>query len=223
MSNENYLICEKVILDLCGGSGAWSKPYMNNGFTVLNITLPQYDVRKYFLTKNAISFDDKEWILFKSIYGILAAPPCTYFSRARTRAITPRLLPESMEIVQACLNIIWECQYRIESDFQQKPPLKFWALENPLGMLNWFLGHPVFKFHPFEFGDGYTKLTCLWGHFNKPKKSVHFARTYQRSFEHLLLGEIKKIRSMSDITMRHDLRAVTPPGFAEAFYQANHG
>ena len=222
MSNENYLNSEKVILDLCGGSGAWSNPYKERGFRVLNITLPQYDIRKYYTTKDSISFDGQEWILFKNIYGILAAPPCTHFSRARTVASTPRDLPSSMGLVQACLNIIWECQYRFESELQQKPPLKFWCLENPYGMLNWFLGHPVFKFHPFEFGDGYTKLTCLWGNFNKPKKLIKFSRTYQRSFEHLMMGDLKKIHSMSDLTCRADIRSVTPPGFAEAFYQANN-
>lgn len=30
---------DKIILDLCGGTGAWSKPYRDNGYTVFNITL----------------------------------------------------------------------------------------------------------------------------------------------------------------------------------------
>ena len=37
----------KIILDLCGGTGAWSKPYVNAGYDVRNITLPDYDVRTY--------------------------------------------------------------------------------------------------------------------------------------------------------------------------------
>ncbi len=57
----------KIILDLCGGSGAWSAPYAEAGYDVRLVTLPQ-DVRLYQPPEN--------------IYGILAAPPCTVFSLA---------------------------------------------------------------------------------------------------------------------------------------------
>ena len=59
----------KVILDLCGGTGSWSKPYKDNGYDVRVITLPDYDVT---------TFEPP-----KDVYGILAAPPCTMFSIAR--------------------------------------------------------------------------------------------------------------------------------------------
>ena len=62
----------KIILDLCGGTGGWSKPYSENGYDVRIVTLPENDVRDYVAPKN--------------VYGILAAPPCTMFSLARTRA-----------------------------------------------------------------------------------------------------------------------------------------
>lgn len=63
---------DKIILDLCGGTGAWSKPYKDAGYDVRVITLPQNDVATYHPPKN--------------VYGILAAPPCTMFSMARTVA-----------------------------------------------------------------------------------------------------------------------------------------
>lgn len=34
----------KLILDLCGGTGSWSKPYRNAGYEVKVITLPHYDL-----------------------------------------------------------------------------------------------------------------------------------------------------------------------------------
>jgi ubiquinone/menaquinone biosynthesis C-methylase UbiE len=37
----------KIILDLCGGTGAWSLPYKEAGYDVRNITLPDYDVMTY--------------------------------------------------------------------------------------------------------------------------------------------------------------------------------
>lgn len=37
----------KIILDLCGGTGSWSKPYKEAGYDVRNITLPEFDVLTY--------------------------------------------------------------------------------------------------------------------------------------------------------------------------------
>ena len=134
---------DKIILDLCGGTGSWSKPYKNNGYDVRIITLPEHNVMDYVCT-------DK-------IYGILSAPPCTMFSFARTNAKNERDLIGAMDIVYKCLEIIWNCQIKLLSDTQKTPPLKFWALENPRGMLEWFLGKPVYTFQPWEFGDMYKK------------------------------------------------------------------
>ena len=86
---------EKIILDLCGGTGSWAKPYKDAGYDVRTITLPDGDVRTYNPPEN--------------VYGILAAPPCTMFSWARTNAKKPRDLKEGMECVRACLDIIWSC------------------------------------------------------------------------------------------------------------------
>jgi len=36
----------KIILDLCGGTGSWSRPYREAGYEVHLVTLPD-DVRKY--------------------------------------------------------------------------------------------------------------------------------------------------------------------------------
>ena len=131
---------KKIILDLCGGTGSWSKPYKDAGYDVRVITLPEYDVLTYIPPKN--------------VYGILAAPPCTMFSMARTNAKTPRDLEGAMSTVYHCLRIIWEAQYKGKR-------LKFWALENPKGRLRWFLGRPVLSFNPYDFGDAYKKPTDI--------------------------------------------------------------
>lgn len=38
---------KKIILDLCGGTGSWSRPYRESGYNVRVITLPDYDVLTY--------------------------------------------------------------------------------------------------------------------------------------------------------------------------------
>lgn len=205
----------KIILDLCGGTGAWSKPYKDNGYDVRNITLPDYDIRTYILPKN--------------VYGILAAPPCTMFSLARTKAKKPRDLEEGMECVKACLNIIWSCMEIKQDTRHKKLPLKFWALENPNGMLKYFLGKPAFEFNPYEFGDGYKKQTMLWGWFNEPKKSPA-PIVCKKAYKSLNPKTMKKFDRLAsrDIApeyfeklTRTERRAITPQGFARAFYEAN--
>jgi len=189
---------KKIILNLCGGTNAWGEPYKKAGYDVKNITLPNFDVRTFEPPKN--------------VYGILASPPCVMFSLARSRAKTPRNFREGMELVIACLKIIWECRYNDK--------LAFWCLENPTGYLRQFLGKPVFIFNPCDFGDRYTKKTDLWGYFNLPKKNpviLNQKELWQSK------QNSRKLPRISDFTgsKQADRRAITPPGFAKAFFQAN--
>ena len=179
-------------MDLCGGTGSWSKPYLEAGYDVRNITLPECDVMSY-RTPN-------------KVYGVLAAPPCTDFAVSgawtwKTKDIDGRTI-DSMGIVIACLRIIAEA----------RP--KFWALENPIGRLNSWLGKPNMYFQPFEYGDPYTKKTCLWGVFNNPEKNIvdPIKVCKQGSWVQKLGGKSERTKM---------LRSVTPEGFARAFFEAN--
>lgn len=135
----------KIILDLCGGTGSWSRPWELNGYDVRVITLPEHDVRDYHPPEN--------------VWGIFAAPPCTEFSVLNCIAENrERDFDAGMEIVNACLRIIEEA----------KP--NWWALENPRGHLRDFLGTPKMTFQPWEYGDPWTKATDIWGEFNIPPK-----------------------------------------------------
>jgi len=242
---------KKIILDLCGGTGAWSAPYREAGYDVMVITLPDYNILNTEFREDGIFFPTplklQRHIHYQEIYGIIAAPPCTMFSFARTNAKTRRNLREGMEIINACLNLIHEAQYRIVSDQQKYPPLKFWALENPYyAMTRWFLGKPAFIFDPWEFGHNYKKKTALWGHFNEPVKTVKVvtdvmseedlakSKTNSRKlpkFDMLTMKEIKAMKNMAgsnnqldywkNAKTRQAMRAITPRGFAEAFYRAN--
>jgi len=91
-------------------------------------------------------------------------------------------------------------------------------------MLSKFLGPHKYSFHPWWFGDPYTKNTGLWGYFNKPE------RVYFRTIDVMTKEQIeqcainnRKLPSISDFTgsKQSAKRAITPPGFAKAFYEAN--
>jgi len=207
----------KIILDLCGGTGAWSKPYKDNGYDVINITLSDYDILETQFRRqygDMIFKGKKELIVgFEGIYGILAAPPCTMFSRARTTAKTPRDFKGAMEVVYACLQVIWEIQYKNHFG------LKFWVLENSAGHLQRFLGKPALKFQPYEFGEHYSKETWLWGMFNEPKKNPVKLTAKEIRDSKVNTRPLPKIKGLK-LTVR-DRRAITPQGFAQAFYEAN--
>lgn len=215
---------EKIVLDLCGGTGAWSQPYVDAGYSVHVLTLPHYDVKKVYWHDSRILFvglngaPDKSFD-YREIYGVFAAPPCTMFSRARTTAKTPRDFKEAMETVRACLEIIWRIQ------FKSPYTLKFWAMENPAGHLQRFLGKPPFKFHPYDFGDPHSKQTFIWGNFNLPKKSpitlneeqVRRSRNNTRKLPEIPEGYVRD-PNMKPVQIK---RSITPSGFAKAFFKAN--
>lgn len=202
---------DKIILDLCGGTGSWSRPYKAAGYDVRVITLPEYDVRTYKPPEN--------------VYGILAAPPCTEFSVLNCIA-APRNRDEAagMEIVNARFKIIEQCR-----------PV-WWAMENPVGYLRKYLGAPALTFQPWEYGDTWTKRTDIWGSFNLPikiydnwddvpnklpiytrpgRKKPNFAYLHKSALRY-----IPQLQFANPITDA-DFRAITPPGFAQAFFRAN--
>lgn len=196
---------DKVILDLCGGTGSWSKPYKEAGYDVRIISLPDHDVTTYQPPDN--------------VYGILAAPPCTMFSMARTNARTPRDLKAAMQIVASCLRIIWQCQY-------SGSRLKFWALENPKARLRWFLGKPVLTFNPYEFGNPHRKPTDIWGNFSSDlKRNPVGLSPFQRKQSQWNTQELPTIpadyKRDPQMSKRAIARSMTPSGFAEAFFRAN--
>lgn len=230
----------KIILDLCGGTGAWSRPYKEAGYDVRVCTLPHVDVCNIGFGTDFYGHYDPgvmclrgypddpgapflkrgmaKYIEMSDVYGILAAPPCTEFSLAKGSRTCD--FSAGMEVVRACLRVIWECRL-----FGK---LKFWAMENPVGFLRQFLGIPAYQFEHWEFGDAQVKRTDLWGYFKPPIKThrtkpTGLTRKYPNDrangggwskppcppeYAHLGLD-------------RGAIRAITTPGFAQAFFRAN--
>jgi hypothetical protein len=137
----------------------------------------------------------------RPVHGILAAPPCTVFANSGAR--WPRSdddMREGLSVVDACLRII----------VAHKPI--WWALENPTGKLKYFLGEPTLRFHPWQFGDPYTKLTCLWGNFNANLERTPVAPVEGSKMWASYGGKSERTK---------EARSITPLGFARAFFLAN--
>jgi len=204
---KNIPVNERIILDLCGGTGSWSKPYKDYGYKIMNITHPHYDVFEY--------YDYKEYM--DNVYGILAAPTCTHFSLARTTGKTPRDLPGAMKLVDRCLEIIREHVYNGK--------LAFWALENPMGYLRQILGKPYLTFSPNDYGDNYSKKTDIWGYFNLPKKNKRELTEDEIKRRHInnrILPELPKDYILPENFLPIQAkRSMTSSYFAKAFFKAN--
>src|SRR5689334_18789953 len=124
------------VLSLCDYSGAWSKPYRDAGYEVVQVDLKLgLDVR---LLEHP-----------GHVHGVLAAPPCTAFAGSGAqywadKDADGRTL-EGLALVDACLRIVATCRPQ------------WWALENPVGRLRRWLGPPRLAFDPCDYGDPYTK------------------------------------------------------------------
>lgn len=183
---------DRVILDLCAGSGAWSAPYVAAGYDVRRLTLPEADVRLHPYVGR--------------VHGILAGPPCTKFANSGARwARTNDEMRDAIAVVDACLRVVVTAQLA--------GSLAWWALENPVGKLRRFLGPPQFSFQPNEYGDPYTKRTLLWGKFAPPIRTLVEAP--------VAATEGSKMWRLPPSEDRAALRSVTPAGFSQAFFEAN--
>jgi len=152
-------------------------------------------------------------------------PPCTEFSVLNCKAEARERKPEEgLKIVLACMRII-----------QQSNP-KWWAMENPVGYLREYMGKPTTTFQPWQYGDPWTKRTDLWGSFSVPEKKYknwedvpekldlytrpgrskpNFA--YLHKSAHSLIPQLSFCNPKTDA----EFRAITPPSFSKAFFEAN--
>ena len=202
----------KTILHLCA-SNAGSDSYIweQEGYNVIKVT-EEVGVENF-------TYKDE-------VFGIIANPPCTEFSTARTggKARSPK---DGMFLVEHCLRIIEEC----------KP--KWWVLENPArGVLSSYLGEPDYKYEPWWFGSPWTKKTALWGDFNIPPRKCFKWDDVEKNEELYVrpsrgkpslaflhksaIFKIKEFEPFIDFVDNDmSFRSLCSQKFARAFYEAN--
>jgi len=180
-----------LVLSLCDYTGNWSRPWAEGGYDVRLIDLKYgQDIRMFYHTN-------------EPVYCILAAPPCTAFAGSGAQYWPPKdrdgRTYKGLALIDACMRII----------LIHNPVV--WALENPVGRLRRWLGPPKMYFNPCDYGDPYTKKTCLWGNFNIPVASPVPPSEGSKMWK-MYGGKSQRTK---------ELRSATPMGFAYAFYHAN--
>jgi hypothetical protein len=136
-------------------------------------------------------------------YIMFAFPPCTHLAVSGARWFAKKGLQsliDGLELVEAARRI---CEW-------SGCP---WMIENPVGRLSTLWRKPDYLFQPWEFGDNYSKKTCIWTgpRFRFPKPSV---TEKPENVEEL-------IWRMGPSDDRSDMRSITPRGFAQAVFEAN--
>lgn len=193
----------ETILLLCEASGETARPWREAGFATLclDLTVDGQDVRLVSLTELLQLLRQHR----RRPFGLIAMPPCTHLAGSGARWWRdkgPAALLEALSVVDACVRL---------AEGLRGAGLQWFVLENPVGRLSQYLGPPLMTFQPCDYGDPYTKRTCLWGW----GFSTDLPRTPVAPTEGSRMHRLPPGRE------RAHLRSITPAGFSRAFYAAN--
>ena len=206
-----------VVISMCDRTGNMVRPWANAGWECWCVDL-QHSIRTPRVVQIGAGLIRYVWGDARSWYppshvrpGILFAfPPCTHLAVSGARDFTMKagwMLADALQVFDSCqAAAVWAgCPYMIE---------------NPVGRLSSHRRKPDYIFHPWEYAgylsdqelENTTKKTCLWtgGGFVMPAKKP--AAGLHRHDCHMA----------SPGDDRGDIRSVTPMGFAEAVFAANH-
>ena len=193
-----------LVVSLCDKTGNMVRPWAEAGYECLCIDI-EHSIRRD-VTKGNVTY---RWGDVRSITPadlgqpriVFAFPPCTHLAVSGARDFQRkglRGLIDALELVESCRKL---CEW-----FGCP-----WMLENPVSRLSSSWRQPDHTFNPCDYGDPYTKRTCLWtgGGFIMPPKNPVPAT------------EGSMMHRMAPSDDRASLRSATPMGFARAVYVAN--
>lgn len=216
---------DKIIVSLFDYTGAWSQPWVDAGYQVL-----RFDIK----TGSDILTDDFFWNRLteireegKEVYGVLSATPCTTFAGSGARwweGLHDKESPEAVAKVFGERALSSGAKSPLEYNLMLvrasrdaialAAPTGFHVLENPIGRIETAakLPPPRARFHPYNFGDPYTKYTQLFGDFDT---DLPFANVDPVD------GSKVQSKFRGDDPLGKENRSTTPEGFAYAFFIAN--
>ena len=202
-----------TIIELCGKTGNMLRPWAEAGWHCLSLDT-QHSIRSDHAERVGEGIITYRWADVRSLTpsdlpepgAIFAFPPCTHLAGSGARdwgMKAVRMFIDALEIVDAC----WQICRWFERDAVP------WMLEQPVGRLSQVLGPPSHRFQPWQYGDNWTKQTCLWsgGGFVMPEPIL---RDRPDDVE-------ETIWRMPPGVDRANKRSETPMGFARAVHEAN--
>lgn len=199
-----------TMLSFFDHSTIMAQPWAEAGYDCLCIDLknePLLTIYESFGSIQQVQADINDYLPPRDIIPVFAAffPPCTHTAVSGSRWFQDkglRKLIDSLELFYTSIKLAeWlKCPYLIE---------------HPKSVISTHWRKPDYKFHPYEYGDPYTKHTCLWvgNGFVMPPKTPVEPYEGSRMQKRALLRHIAKDRQ--------EARERTPIGFAKAVFEAN--
>lgn len=195
---------------LCDKTGNMAKPWAEEGFTCICVDI-QHSIRNDRVEKHGngeIHFvwgDARSWVPPKWATPVFVAsfPVCTNMAVSGARDFKKKGIPmmyDGLMLFNSCMQV---------ATWSGAP----FCIENPVGIIPSHFRKPDYYFHPWYYGDLWTKYTCLWtgNGFIMPEKEY----TTEPN------GVVPKIWKMPPGKDRADKRSETPMGFARAVFNAN--
>jgi hypothetical protein len=205
-----------TLLSLFDYSGNWAAPYVNAGWNVI-----RQDIKHgQDIFEDTIPSIIEASVDGVKIHGILSAVPCTDFANSGARWFAAKETQPAAyngkelsfsNTVEMSVGMALATLFIVEL---LKPV--FWCIENPIGRINSLvpeIGKPLMYFNPCDFGDPYTKRTALYGNFNTSLELNPVLPLYGSMMHSQYGGKSEKTKTA---------RSMTPKGFAQAFFKANH-
>lgn len=134
------------VLVACECSGNVRNAFRERGFDAWSCDVQEAeDASDFHIAGDALSVAyDGSWDM------MIAHPPCTYLSRAGARWWGT---PERDALADQAADFVFA---------MRDAPIRYIAIENPIGQLNRRWRYPDQIIQPYEFGHPYSKATCLW-------------------------------------------------------------
>ena len=179
------------ILIACEESGVVSGRLIANGHNVTSCDLQPSShadsaVRSRHIQSDVLPLLAQQWDL------VLAFPPCTNLASSGARWFAEKRANGTQQASIAF--------------FMQFTRLSCpWAIENPVGIMSTQYKKPTQIIHPWQFGHGETKATCLWLHNLPPLTPTN-----------IVSGREQRIWKLPESADRAKIRSKTYIGIADA-------
>ena len=202
---------------LCDETGIMAQPWADAGVECWCVDMAhpirreRVDGRIHYVWGDVRSWCPPEGL---RIVFVAAFPPCTHVAVSGARDFRLKgggMLRDSLETFEAC---------RMAGAWSGAP----WMMENPVGVLSSIprIGEPDYYFNPCDYGDPYTKETCLWvGNGFVMPPIIRGADLFDQPTA-VAPVEGSKMHRLPPSENRAAIRSATPPGFALAVFKSNY-
>jgi hypothetical protein len=182
------------------------KPWAEDGYLCFCVDL-QHERGESRVKDNIVRVgaDVRDWLPPRNVRPTFAAffPPCTDVAVSGARWFKDKGLGPLIRALEL---------FKRSSDLAEMLGAPFF-IENPVNTVSTYWREPDYLFDPCDYGDPYTKRTCLWtgNGFTMPP------------VDPVLATEGSRMHKLGKSKGRTNLRSATPPGFSRAVFQANKG